>query len=68
MFRLSLHTQGEQNPKFMDRLVNFDVNSLGMVPLAQLNRLLTEPEFNIVQVCVCVCVSVVCVCAICVLQ
>ncbi|KAF5834333.1 hypothetical protein DUNSADRAFT_9034 [Dunaliella salina] len=40
---------GEQNPKFLDRLTNFDVTSLNVVTLAQLTRLLAEPEFNIVQ-------------------
>ena len=47
----SFSVQGEQNPKLIERIANFDVGSISVMTLAQLTRLLAEPEFNIVQVC-----------------
>lgn len=47
----SAFLQGEQNPKLIERITNFDMGSISVVTLAQLTRLVAEPEFNIVQVC-----------------
>ncbi|GLI61743.1 hypothetical protein VaNZ11_004157, partial [Volvox africanus] len=41
---------GEQNPKLLDRLRDFDVEAVSPVQAAKLGRLLQEPEFNVVSV------------------
>ncbi|KAJ9508104.1 hypothetical protein QJQ45_021416, partial [Haematococcus lacustris] len=41
---------GEQNPKLLERLVNFQTSGLSVVTLAKVSRIIAEPEFNIVQV------------------
>ncbi len=45
-----LGLQGEQNPKLLERLIHFDIRSVSVMALAKLARVVSEPEFNTVQV------------------
>lgn len=45
-----LCVQGEQSPKLLERLVAFDPRSITLLSMAKLHRIISEPDFNIVQV------------------
>lgn len=50
-----MQPKGEQSPKFLDRLLGFDLARVNIMVLAHVARLTAEPDFNVVQVRVCSC-------------